>query len=830
MSLRAVSVATTLALIVGGVAFTAAPAVAATPKGSISGVISSEGDVEGSSIGTDARATLLKWRPTYKEYIGVKTVSADAAGKYKFTGLAAGRYSVSFSTTSHHWLEESWNNVYINSTDVLPTAIDLKAGKNVVASPQLAVGASISGVVSGSDTEGGELNEVVVTVHPVETQYSFGAQAVQSTSDDVEGYTAQSLHPGTYKLSAETDWQDAHISGWYGGTDEASASLITVAPGEELLDFDLSLTLGGTLSGTVTTSKSGEVSIDAIAYDSEGARVARADVYEDGEYAITKLPSGTYRIGYESNPFADGKIVPEFYEDVTTLDAAQVFTVTGNQSIGGIDANVEVAEKLTTTPTPKISGKAVVGSTLTAKAGTWGPTGVTLAYEWFVGGESAGTGATYTLAPADAGKYVYVLVEGSLEGYGSTLRQSTALLTAKGTITAVTPKITGTAKVGSTLTAVTGTWKPAATAFTYTWLRDGKAITDATSATYTLVAADKGKKISLKVTGATAGYTSKSSTSASSKPVAAGTLVAPAIPSITGTVRVAETLTAVTEAWAPEGTTLSYQWNADKKAITGATSSTLVVPGTVAGKKLTVTVTGKKSGYTTLSKTSVATVAVAKADLVVGSAPTIAGEAAYPATLTASAEGWESTTKLSYQWLRDGSKISGATKATYAVARADRGHTVTVTLTATRTGYNTLTATTEDSRAISAIVATVQSEPFDSIEDDDYAIYVYKTTPASATVAGGEYFEFHGTPGFFAGTEDDVFASVTWAKGSKIDGKDLAFTVSEDASTLRVKIPTGSTLATMKAKKKAGFAIELQVINFTDGGSTLVAVFTTLKF
>lgn len=75
-----------------------------------------------------------------------------------------------------------------------------------------------------------------------------------------------------------------------------------------------------------------------------------------------------------------------------------------------------------------------------------------------------------------------------------------------------TPKISGTAKVGSKLTAKPGTWTPAAK-FTYQWLRDGKSISKATKSTYTLAKADAGKKISVKVTGARSGYVTESKTS-----------------------------------------------------------------------------------------------------------------------------------------------------------------------------------------------------------------------------------------------------------------------------------------------------------------------------
>ncbi|HMR50254.1 MAG TPA: CHAP domain-containing protein [Arachnia sp.] len=81
---------------------------------------------------------------------------------------------------------------------------------------------------------------------------------------------------------------------------------------------------------------------------------------------------------------------------------------------------------------------------------------------------------------------------------------------------APTPKWVGSVRVGKTLTARPGTWKPAQVALSYQWLRDGKAISGATAPAYKLAAADKGKRISVKVTGTKAGFATTAKTSRSS--------------------------------------------------------------------------------------------------------------------------------------------------------------------------------------------------------------------------------------------------------------------------------------------------------------------------
>lgn len=87
-------------------------------------------------------------------------------------------------------------------------------------------------------------------------------------------------------------------------------------------------------------------------------------------------------------------------------------------------------------------------------------------------------------------------------------------------VNTVLPAITGTATVGQTLTASTGTWTGDPT-ITYTrqWLRDGSPIAGATASTYVLVSADQTRKVSVTVT-ATNSLGSASATSAQTATVA----------------------------------------------------------------------------------------------------------------------------------------------------------------------------------------------------------------------------------------------------------------------------------------------------------------------
>ena len=282
-------------------------------------------------------------------------------------------------------------------------------------------------------------------------------------------------------------------------------------------------------------------------------------------------------------------------------------------------------------------------------------------------------------------------------------------------VTGSTPTISGTATVGSTLTATPGTWSPTAT-LTYQWLRDGVAITGATSNKYVLVAADAGHKITVTVTGSAAGYTPTSKTSAATAAVAAAPLKAfttTPTPTISGTTTVGSTLTVTPGTWSPTAT-LTYQWLRDGVAISGATASTYVLVAADLSHKMTVTVTGSASGYTTTSKTSAATAAVAAASLkafTTAPAPTISGTATVGSTLTVTPGTWSPTATLTYQWLRDGVAITGATSNTYVLVAADSGHKITVTVTGSAAGYTTTSKTSAATAAVAAAAFTTAPTP-----------------------------------------------------------------------------------------------------------------------
>ena len=73
----------------------------------------------------------------------------------------------------------------------------------------------------------------------------------------------------------------------------------------------------------------------------------------------------------------------------------------------------------------------------------------------------------------------------------------------------VAPTISGDPKVGKTLKATAGSWNPNNVTVAYQWLRNGQPIANATKQTYTVVKADAGTTLSVRVTATAAGNVNK---------------------------------------------------------------------------------------------------------------------------------------------------------------------------------------------------------------------------------------------------------------------------------------------------------------------------------
>lgn len=362
---------------------------------------------------------------------------------------------------------------------------------------------------------------------------------------------------------------------------------------------------------------------------------------------------------------------------------------------------------------PTISGTPKVGSRLTANPGTWlsssGYTpgaSVRYAYQWLADGAtiSGATSTSYTPTTATSGKRISVRVTASASGYtgGSATSGATGAVAASTMTNSARPVVTGDPVVGAVLTGTRGLWTPAPDSTSFQWYADGAPIPGATAPTLTLTSAQAGAAITLRVTATKAGYASSSADSLPTAPVVGtGPVLTAPTPSISGDAVLGATLHAVPGDWGPAPVALAYQWKRDGADVTGAVGADYTLDVADVGHRLSVTLTGTKDGYPTVSRTSSSSAVVAAGTLTAPT-PTITGTAQQGRTLTAVPGAWTPGTALAFQWTRAGTSISGATGATYVPTETDIGKTLSVVVTGTKPGFATLSRASASTSPVSS--------------------------------------------------------------------------------------------------------------------------------
>jgi hypothetical protein len=141
--------------------------------------------------------------------------------------------------------------------------------------------------------------------------------------------------------------------------------------------------------------------------------------------------------------------------------------------------------------------------------GRWSPT-PKLAYQWLLDARPIrdATGPILVVLPAYADRRISLRVTARHSGYVTREAVSDVVAIRRGSMRASVPRIRGDARIGETLHLVRGDWGPQPE-FSYRWLVDGHAVEGrSTGIAYKVRPQDRGKRITVEVTGRSHGYAS----------------------------------------------------------------------------------------------------------------------------------------------------------------------------------------------------------------------------------------------------------------------------------------------------------------------------------
>ena len=420
------------------------------------------------------------------------------------------------------------------------------------------------------------------------------------------------------------------------------------------------------------------------------------------------------------------------------------------------------AQNTSATGLPTIDGTARVGQTLTADtlgiADEDGLTNVVFAYQWMADDTNIqdATGSSYTLTEDDEGKTIKVIVSFTDDAHNKESLPSAATdaVTAKPNTQATgQPTITGTVRVGETLTADTSGIADedglTNVVFSYQWMADDTNIQDATGSSYTLVSDDEGKAITVTVSFTDDANNEESLTSEPTGPVVPdpGPLTGFTVvdtsggsDTVLGTLEDGGTLTLEDPASGSYGIRVDTDSNDDihkvELVLSGAKTEgkeEWVPPYSLYGDEGEGNLTGENlpAGAYELKATAydddgdvLGTLKVsftvtagqpAQQPTVVPNTsatgvPTISGTAQVGQTLTAETSGIADEDGLtnvvfSYQWMADDVNIQDATGSGYTLTEDDEGKAITVRVSFTDAEGNPETLTSDPTGEVAAAPA-----------------------------------------------------------------------------------------------------------------------------
>lgn len=272
--------------------------------------------------------------------LSASSTQTGPGGIYTLGGLRTGNFIVSF----HGCVPESayFQEFYDDkpdefSADLVPVTVgEDTPGIDAALTP----GGFITGTVTDEATAERLFGICVYVFDPQNNQVD-----VEITSGD---YFVGPLRAGEYYVEFRDTCGDEeprvsyYISEWYDDTPtRATATAVTVTPGQQTTGIDAALTFGGSISGVVTDEATGEplTVICVTVFDiATGERVQDTFTGLDGSYTAGALRTGNYALRFAD--FCDDapNYFLEFYDDKPDLSSADDLAVNVGERTAGIDA------------------------------------------------------------------------------------------------------------------------------------------------------------------------------------------------------------------------------------------------------------------------------------------------------------------------------------------------------------------------------------------------------------------------------------------------------------------------------------------------------------
>ena len=219
-------------------------------------------------------------------------------------------------------------------------AFAMMLGGILTATPAAAaVGGAVSGTVSATS---GPLANIRVTFFPL---WGSGDAAGSALTNSSGAYSVPGLEQGTYRVRfAPEDQASTYAAAWWGGGSLESESSILTLGAAAVAGVNVTLALGGSITGTIATSSSTDKGAAAAflknSVTGQWERFSRwANADNSGVYTIRGLAGGQYLLRFA--PQSDNQLIStRYWQNETFWAEAQLVTISGTSVVSGRDATL----------------------------------------------------------------------------------------------------------------------------------------------------------------------------------------------------------------------------------------------------------------------------------------------------------------------------------------------------------------------------------------------------------------------------------------------------------------------------------------------------------
>jgi hypothetical protein len=261
------------------------------------------------------------------------TEDTDSTGHYAIIGLPAGSYKVEFSDCS----SAGYLTQYYNNQPSLATANSVSVANGTTNSginAKLVLGGKIAGTVTNNASTPAPLANMCVDVY----QASSGSFVTSVKTNSGGKYVVSGVPGGSYKVQFFDCTNGVYVSQYYNNQATlAAANPVSVTGAATTSGINAKLVAGGKISGTVTdlstTAPLANICVDAL--DSTGNFVGGTKTNSSGQYTLTGLPVGSYKVEY-IDCSGSGYLV-EYYNGKGSIASANPVSVGSSTTTSGIN-------------------------------------------------------------------------------------------------------------------------------------------------------------------------------------------------------------------------------------------------------------------------------------------------------------------------------------------------------------------------------------------------------------------------------------------------------------------------------------------------------------